>query len=106
MSEGIEIRNNRVYLDGKATNEYVCPVCGTRVSDIREWDILGEVEMACSECRDDADRIQELAAIQGDMNEICEWLYVRYYNDFGTVLRFSEYYGINNLSRYLLITLS
>lgn len=52
------------------SKEYVCPVCGTRVSDMREWDILGEVEMSCSECRDDADRIQELAekhAIQGDL---------------------------------------
>ena len=80
------------------SKEYVCPVCGERVSDMREWDILGEVEMACSECRDSSDHIQELAekyAIQGDMDEICEWLYLSYFNDFGTVRCFAEYYGFN-----------
>jgi len=42
--------------------------------------------------------IQEIAekhAIQGDEVEICEYLYLQYANNFLTVSRFAEYYGIS-----------
>ncbi len=77
---------------------YVCQCCGDRVGNVREWDIVGELIFACNECIDDSMRIQDIAennAIQGDLNEICEHLYIDYFNNFGTVLRFAEHYRLS-----------
>ena len=80
-----EVKNNRVYLEGKATNEYVCDVCGDRVSSLRCEDVFGEEKHICSECCEDLENLSDRA----------EELYLVYYNDYGTVKRFAEDYRLS-----------
>lgn len=52
-----EVKNNRVYLDGVATAEYICDDCYDSVSDLREHDD----SQLCSECYDKAVVMEEVA---------------------------------------------
>ena len=79
-----EVKNNRVFIDGKAMNEYVCDVCGERVSDLRCEDVFGEEKHICSECNEDLENLSDRT----------EELYLVYYNDYGSVKRFAEDYQL------------
>jgi hypothetical protein len=79
----MDVRNNRVYLDGKATDEYVCDICGDRVSSLRCEDVYGEEMQICSECEHDLD------------NNDAEEMYLDYYNNYCTVAKMAEDYNIN-----------
>lgn len=53
----MKIINNRIYIDGKETNDYVCDECGNMVSDLREWGS----KQVCSECEEVLDiELEEL----------------------------------------------
>ena len=53
----MDVRNNRVYINGNATNDYVCDECGHIVSNLREWGS----KQVCSECEEMLDiELEEL----------------------------------------------
>jgi hypothetical protein len=55
-----EVINNRIYIDGKATDQYVCDECGFLVSDLREYG----TRQVCSDCEDaleyEKEKLEEL----------------------------------------------
>jgi hypothetical protein len=87
----LEVKNNRVYLDGKPTNEYVCDICGDRVSSLRSEDVYGEEKQICSECETDIDHCD------------AEEMYLAFYNNYLTVAKMAEDYNMNeNLLRVII----
>jgi len=90
----MKVINNRVYLDGKATNEYVCDCCGDRVSSLCCEDVYGEEKQICSECAEGFDYAME----KGTKD-----LYLIYLNDYLTVSKFAEDYNLSESVARLII---
>jgi hypothetical protein len=79
----MEIKNNRIYLDGKSTNEYVCDICEDHVSSVRCEDVYGEEKHICSECITDLDNCD------------AEDMFYDYVNNYITIATMAEDYNMN-----------
>ena len=49
------IINNRIFINGKPTDQYVCDHCNSIVSDLREYEDM----QVCSECIDELEKEEE-----------------------------------------------
>ncbi len=54
MTDNREYINNRLYINGQPTNEYLCDECKCHVSSLREWND----KQVCSECEEELDQTE------------------------------------------------